>query len=988
MGWLCGIIAMAVYLSTAERSAGWWDTGEFVASAYKLQIVHQPGAPLFLMLQNIFSNFAGGDVEQIAFWMNAGSAVCSGLTITFLFWTISALGRKCCGDAADRYTFPILLAATVGALAFSFTDTFWYSAVESEVYAMSSLCTAAVVWLALKWERRADQPGAVRWLLAIAYVMGLSIGVHLLNLLTVPAIALWVYFRKSSTINSRGIAKTLFIGMLVLALILWGVIQYALRGAAWIELLFVNQLGLPFGSGIGVFIMVVLLILIYGICHSHKRGKPMMNAFFLGLSLVFFGFSSYSLLPIRAQTAISLNNNAPTDIFSLLGYLSREQYQTEPLLKGPSFDADIIGVNKTTAYRQGDVTYEPFEQTSSYRYGKETLFPRLYSPNHAAFYQSYLDLRPGESPHFGHNLRFFFDYQVGHMYNRYFMWNFAGRQNHLQGHGDGMRGNWVSGLSSLDHQRIPGLNAYEQSFDAYSGSQHYFFIPLVFGLLGGLFQWKRNPRDLFVVACLFFFTGLAIVLYLNQTPMQPRERDYAYAGSFYVFAIWIGLGALWVCRGLRRIAISRGRFLPECVSLSLLTIPVLMLVQNWESHDRSDRKLPREMAINVLNSCEPNAILFTYADNDTFPLWYVQEVEGVRPDVRILNYGYLQSDWYVKQALQDQNASSALPLGFAYEKVKKGVRDGLPVMDFGIDGYSDVQDLLEVMLSDDPRNMVQDADGQFHNVLPNRKMALQVDKEQVKRYQQFPEEWNEHIVEQMQWEFPNEVVSRAELSVLSLLVHNNWKRPVYFTTMSSPRVFMGLDRYLSAEGLVYKLLPIAGQPDGEGSDLVDAERIYQNATKRFSWSSLAELSYLDTDSNTYFENWIYPDVYVTGLKALMERGEKEKAKELVFKALAFQPRHGGGMRQRYSNAWVVDTLLKVGERGDAIRLTKKEFDEVEKHLEYQLEVRHQGGQVDAQVVRLGGMTLDRYRGILPELSERELDAQYEHMLSRYRDAWL
>lgn len=929
------------------------------------------------MLQNVFSNFAGGDVERIAFWMNAGSAVCSGLTITFLFWTISALGRKCCGDAADRYTFPILLAATVGALTFSFTDTFWYSAVESEVYAMSSLCTAVVVWLALKWERRADEPGALRWLLAIAYVMGLSIGVHLLNLLTVPAIALWVYFRKSKTINSRGMAKTLFIGTLVLALILWGVIQYALRGAAWVELLLVNQFGLPFGSGIGVFIVVLLLMLIYGIHHSHRAEKPMLNAFFLGLSLVFFGFSSYSLLPIRAQTAISLNNNAPTDIFSLLGYLSREQYQTEPLLKGPSFDADITGVNKTTGYRQGEATYEPFEQTSSYRYGKETLFPRLYSPNHAAFYQSYLDLRPGESPRFGHNLRFFFDYQVGHMYNRYFMWNFAGRQNHLQGHGEGMHGNWVSGLSSLDHQRIPVLNAYERSFDAYSGSQHYFFIPLVLGLLGGLFQWKRNPRDLFVVACLFFFTGLAIVLYLNQTPMQPRERDYAYAGSFYVFAIWIGLGALWVCRGLRRIAIARFRFLSEYVSLGLLTIPVLMLAQNWESHDRSDRK-----------SCEPNAILFTYADNDTFPLWYVQEVEGVRPDVRILNYGYLQSDWYVKQALQDQNASSALPLGFAYEKVKKGVRDGLPVMDFGIDGYSDVQDLLEVMLSDDPRNMVQDADGQSHNVLPNRKMALQVDKEQVKRYQQFPEEWNEHIVEQMQWEFPNEVVSRAELSVLSLLVHNNWKRPVYFTTMSSPRVFMGLDRYLSAEGLVYKLLPIARQPDGEGSDLVDAERIYQNATKRFSWSSLAELSYLDTDSNTYFENWIYPDVYVTGLKALMERGEKEKAKELVFKALAFQPRHGGGMRQRYSNAWVVDTLLKVGERGDAIRLTKKEFDEVEKHLEYQLEVRHQGGQVDAQVVRLGGMTLDRYRGILPELSERELDAQYGHMLSRYRDAWL
>lgn len=986
LGWLCGFIAMLVYFMTADRSTSWWDTGEFIASAYKLEIVHQPGAPLFLMLQNLFSNLAFGDVQRIAFWMNVGSAICSGLTITFLFWTITALARKALGR---EQLYPIFLSGAVGALAYSFTDTFWYSAVESEVYAMSSLCTAVVFWLALKWERRADEPRADRWLLVIAYVMGLSIGVHLLNLLTIPAIALLVYFRKTKAVRWQGVIKSLGWGVLILAVILWGVIQYSVRGAALFDLFFVNTLGLPVGSGIVVFVVGLLILLVYGIYFSIQHSKPIMNLVLLGFCLVIFGFSSYSLLPIRAQTTISLNNNAPDNVFSLLGYLSREQYQSEPLWKGPTYDAQVVGVEQDRSYRKEDGAYVPFDRYAGYQYDKEMLFPRVYSNKHADYYRQYLGLSPDESPTFYDNLRFLFGYQLGHMYTRYFMWNFVGRQNDEPSHVGPTKGNWVSGIGFLDNLRLPGFREHKQLFDKEPSRNAYFFLPLALGVLGVFYQLRRRRRDLLIVGLLFFFTGVAIVLYLNQTPLQPRERDYAYAGSFYVFAIWIGLGVLGVYEWLKRLPTGTAQQLSKVGSFGLLAIPILLLLQNWDDHDRSDRKLSREVALNVLNSCEPNAILFSYADNDTFPLWYLQEVEGIRPDVRVLNYGYLQSDWYVQQAMTDINESSALPLGFASEKVKKGVRDGIPVMDFGIEGYSDLGQIVEVMLSDDKRNMVQRTDGSYQNIMPNSKLELKIDKDRVLQHQNVPDQWQGHIADYMQWDFPDHMVSRSELSLMSLLLHNNWERPIYFTSISPSSVFMGMDRYLASEGLVYKLLPVElGQDDGVSS-LVNTDRIHRHAVDNFQWSGLQEQGQLDTDSNVYFENWVYPHVYVDGLTGLLKQGQMEKAKELAIAAFEFQPASGGSMRQRYSNTVVVDTLVEVGESDRATSLAQKELHEIRKHMDYQLAITQQNRTVfDLSTVRLGLAALERYEPILQKLGNERLRSEAAQLRGRYHEVWL
>lgn len=988
LGWLCGGMALFVYCMTADRSTSWWDTGEFIASAYKLQIVHQPGAPLFLMLQNLFSNLALGDVERIAFWMNFGSAVCSGLTITFLFWTITALARKLMGRGSDQNSFLIFLSGAVGALAFSLTDTFWYSAVESEVYAMSSLCTAVVFWLALKWERRADEPDADRWLLAIAYVMGLSIGVHLLNLLTIPAIALLIYFRKTKRVDWRGMVKAGGWGILVLAVILWGIIQYAVFGAAQVELFLVNVVGLPLGWGIALFILGGVSLWGYGVYLSHRQAKPIMNVVLLGLGLVFFGFSSYSLLPIRAQTDISLNNNAPDNVFSFLGYLSREQYQSEPLWKGPTYDAKIVDVERKKTYRKEDGRYVPLESYAGYRYDKETLFPRVYSDKHAEFYRHYLGLGPGESPGLVDNLRFLFGYQLGHMYTRYFLWNFVGRQNDEPGHVGAEKGNWVSGVGLLDNFRLPGFASYKTLFEHQPSYNTYFFLPLVLGIIGAVFQWRRSKRDGLIVGLLFFFTGAAIVLYLNQTPMQPRERDYAYAGSFYVFGIWIGLGVLGVHAWLQRWRLTATPLVGRFALLMLLGIPALLFTQNLDDHNRSERMLTREMARNLLHSCEPNAILFSYADNDTFPLWYLQEVEGVRPDVRVLNYGYLQSDWYVKQAMEDRNESAALPLGFAYDKVKKGVRDGIPVMDFGIEGFSDLEQIVKVMLSDDKRNMVQTVRGEFQQVMPNSKLELPIDKEQVLAHQQVPEQWQDAIADYMRWEFPEQTVSRAELSLMALLVHNNWERPIYFTSISPSHIFMGLDRYLASEGLVYKLLPVELGQDADRVSLVNTDRIYQNATSKFQWTTLEHLGHLDTDSNAYFENWIFPEVYMTGLESLVKQNRMDQAKELADRALAFQPSVGGSVRQRYSNTVIVDTLVRLGESDRASALAKKELAEVGKHLDYQMAVAQQGGRIDPTTVRVGMAALARYEPVLERLDQPDLITEFHRLKRRYDAVWL
>ncbi|OYD40598.1 glycosyltransferase family 117 protein [Sphingobacterium cellulitidis] len=993
LGWLCGFIAFLVYFMTVDQTTSWWDTGEFIAASDKLEIVHQPGAPLFLLIQNIFSNLAFGNKEMVAYWMNIGAAICSALTIVFLFWTITALARKLLigKNEGNKLQFiQIFAAGIVGSLAYSFTDSFWYSAVESEVYAMSSLCTAIVFWLALKWERRADEPDSNKWLLLIAYVMGLSIGVHLLNLLTIPALALLVYFRKSKQVTWGGAAKTLGWGVLILAFILWGVIQYSVKIASQFDLFFVNSLGLPFGSGITFFVLLLVTGAVFGIVYSIKRNKPILNLIILGTCLVFFGFTSFSMLLIRSQTNITLNNNDPDNVFSFLGYLSREQYQSEPLFKGPNFNSQITDVKASVGYRKDETKYSKFENFKGYEYDKEVLFPRLYSSKHAAFYKQYLHLADGEDPTFLDNMKFFFNYQVGHMYSRYFMWNFVGRQNDVPSQGELTAGNWISGINFLDELRLPGVNSISDSMRKDPSRNTYFFLPLLLGIAGLIWQAKRNQQDATIVGLLFFFTGLAIVLYLNQTPLQPRERDYSYAGSFYVFAIWIGLGVLGIIDFLNKRSKASIKVITySSVAFSMLAGPVLLIKENWNDHDRSGRRMSREVALNTLNSCEPNAILFTYADNDTFPLWYLQEVEGVRTDVRVLNYGYLASDWYVKQALEDVNQSKALPIAFDFDKVKKGVRDVIQVVDLGIEGYSDVEELLAVMLSDDNKNKLQTNSGEFINVMPNKKLQLKINKQKALENANIPAEWQEYIPEYMQWELKDNMVTRADLSLMSILVNNEWKRPVYFVSISAPIISMGMEKYLASEGLVSKLMPVDMGQSSNGSGLINAEKIYDNAINKFQWSNINSLEHFDVDSNQYYENWVFPNVYTDGMQTLLNQGKMKEAKELALQAYDFQPKETKSMRQAYYNSVLLDTLVKVKEVDRAKLLAGKQLKAIQENLDYQLAIYEKVSSGYNQIaIQLGLYALDQYVPILKELGDEKLLAEASRMDKKYKSIWM
>lgn len=993
LGWLCALIAFVLYAFTVDQSISWWDTGEFIAASDKLEIVHQPGAPLFLLVQNLFSNLALGNKEYVAVWMNLGSAFCSALTIMFLFWTITALARKLLlgkTEGNSLQNMQIFAAGAVGALAYAFTDSFWYSAVESEVYAMSSLCTAIVFWLALKWESRADEPDSNKWLLLIAYVMGLSIGVHLLNLLTIPALALLIYFRKSEQVTWKGAVKSFAWGVLALAFILWGVIQYSVKIAAGFDLFFVNSLGMPFGSGIVLFVLLLVSAAVFGIMYSIRKNKPILNLLILGTCLVFFGFTSFSMIIIRAQTNITLNNNDPDNAYSFLGYLSREQYQSEPLFKGPTFNSKITDVNESVGYRKDTEQYEQFENVKGYKYDKEVLFPRLYSQKHTEFYKQYLNLKDGEDPSFLDNMKFFFNYQVGHMYSRYFMWNFVGRQNDTSSQGELTAGNWISGINFLDELRLPGMDAISDRMKEDPSRNTYFFLPLLLGIAGLIWQAKRSQRDATIVGLLFFFTGLAIVLYLNQTPLQPRERDYSYAGSFYVFAIWIGLGVLGLIDFMqKRSKLSIRAITYTTVAFAMLAGPVLLVKENWDDHDRSGRNMTREVALNTLNSCEPNAILFTYADNDTFPLWYLQEVEGVRTDVRVLNYGYLGSDWYVKQAMEDVNQSKALPIAFDFNKVKKGVRDVIQVVDLGIEGYTDVDQLLDVMLSDDNRNKLETSDGRFVNVMPTNKLQLKIDKEKALKNANIPVEWQQFIPEHMQWELKENLVTRADLSLMSILVNNNWERPIYFVSLSAAAISMGMDKYLASEGLVSKLMPVDMGQSSKGNGLINADKIYDNAIHKFEWSNINKLEHFDVDSNQYYEGWIYPNVYTDGMQALVNQGKLKEARELALQAYDFQPKETKSMRQTYYNTVLVDTLLKVKEVDRAKMLAGRQLEAIKENLDYQLAIFQKVNRgYDSISIQLGLAALDQYVPILKELGDEQLMAEASRLDKKYKAVWL
>jgi hypothetical protein len=852
VGWVVFAIATTVYLMTLEPTASWWDCGEYIATAYKLQVGHPPGAPLFQLLGRFFSLFAFGNVKNVALMVNIMSGLSSSFTILFLYWSITMLAKKVYvkneGDIMTAgQSWAVIGAGVVGSLAYTFTDSFWFSAVEGEVYAMSSFFTAVVFWSILRWEEVADQRHGYRWLLLIAYMMGLSIGVHLLNLLAIPAIV-YIYYYKKYTYTPKGFAIAGILSILIIALIMYLIIPGIVQLAGNFELFFVNTIGLPFNSGTIIYFVVVLSVILGGLYYTRKKGKTVLNTAILAMTFILIGYSSFFILVIRANADTPINENAPKDAISLLSYLNREQYGTWPLLYGQYYNAPRVD------FKDGNPVYEKDVAKGKYvikddRKGTVpvyderfmTIFPRMWSnqkPAHITLYKQYggdkgipikVENQDGTTdilykPTFGENLKFFFTYQVNFMYFRYFMWNFSGRQNNIESQGEIEHGNWITGIGFIDNWRLGNQSNLPESMHNPAHTK-FFMLPLLLGLLGFFFHLNKSKQDTWVVFLLFFMTGIAIIIYLNQTPLQPRERDYSYAGSFYAFAIWIGLGVLALYEMLQKYMTKKVVAAGVVTLISLLLVPTIMAVQGWDSHDRSGKYAARDFARMYLESCAPNAILFTNGDNDTFPLWYVQEVEGIRTDVRVVNYMLSSGDWYVDQMFQKVYDSDPLPLSIPREFYARGDQNYVPVFD-RFNKRVNVKEVVDFVKSNDKRSQVPLQDGTWVNYVPTKKLQLPIDKEAVLKSGTVRPEDADKIVDTIEWNLKQNALYRSDLMLLDLIATNNWKRPIYFANPNSVKSVFDVDKYCHLEGVVYRFEPKPAPDYISKVGGVDPERCY------------------------------------------------------------------------------------------------------------------------------------------------------------------
>jgi len=898
LGWVSFAIALFVYLLTLEPTVSLWDCGEFIASSYKLQVGHPPGAPLFMILGRVFSLFTS-NTEKVAMMINAVSAFASAFTILFLFWTISHLLKKIILDAsesASRANMIIVLGASfVGAMAYTFSDTFWFSAVEGEVYATSSLFTALVFWAILKWENVADEPGANRWLILIAYLIGLSIGVHLLNLLAIPAIVLVYYFKKSPQVTRNGILKALGVSVLILLLIMYGIIPGIVKVATVVEKFFTNTVGLHYNVGVVIYVFLLLGALIYGIYRTQFLKKNILwNTILLAITVIVIGYSSYALIVIRSLAGPPMNENRPENVFALLSYLNREQYGDRPLIMGHQYNAkveDLVYKKPVYILNKEENKYEiAYRKPEVVMEGSKVLLPRMYSRNgtHRQAYQEFGTINDPANPSFIDNLEFLFRYQIGHMYLRYFMWNFAGRQNDIQGHGNVLNGNWISGISFLDSARIGPQKMLPDEMRKHPARNTYFFLPLLLGLVGLFFQLDKRPRDFLVVMSLFLLTGVAIVIYLNQTPYQPRERDYAFAGSFYAFAIWIGMGVAGLSQVLHsKLNANLSAILATLISL--VTVPALMATQNWDDHDRSGRYTARDIAKNYLNSCSKDAVLFTVGDNDTFPLWYVQDVEGVREDVRIVNMMLFNMDWNIDQARWKNYDSEPLP--FTIPQAKYEAIPGNSIFVREHKQWATTDYMLNFMKSDNPDTKVKLRNGQKVNFIPTNQLILQVDSATVVSNGTVAPEDASKVEKQIPILLePNGQILKNNLAQLDIISSNKWKRPIYYTSGGFDGS-LGLEEFYRNEGLAFRLVPVKTPFE---SILVmgdiDIDTLYNKLMNQFEWGRMnAEDVQLDYYTIRTMSVIRFRNTYTRLAMLLLQDGDRERAVEVLDRCMELAP---------------------------------------------------------------------------------------------------
>lgn len=990
-GWFCFLVAAVTYILTLEPGVSLWDAGEFIAAAHKMQIVHQPGAPLFLMLEKFFSLLAFGDQTRVAYFMNLGSAVASAFTILFLFWTITALARKLLVPKTEPMSkssiFRIMSAGVVGALAYTFSDSFWFSAVESEVYALSSLFTAVVFWAMLKWEASAEEPGSDRWLLFIAYMMGLSIGIHLLNLLTIPALAVLYYFRKTPQPSRSGMLKALFTGILILAVIQYGIIQYLVAIGAYFDLFFVNTLGTGFGIGAIVFAVLLIAGFVAGIRYSIKNRKRVLNLGLLSAALLIFGYCSFAMIIIRAQANPNLNNNDPDNAFSFLGYLNREQYGDRPLLSGPNYNSQPNEMKEgATLYRKGAEQYEPAGKKMSYGYDRTTFLPRMHSDRdgHPDFYKEWMRFDDSHFPSVVDNLGFLFSYQIGHMYFRYFLWNFVGRQNDTQGFGSYFEGNWLSGIKALDALRLGNQDHLPPSITDNDGYNRFYFLPFILGIIGMIWHYKRNKGDAIIILLLFFFTGIAIVLYLNQTPLEPRERDYAFTGSFYAFAIWIGLSVLAIQQWLAK-KLSEKSAILLALGFTMLAAPVLMAAEGWDDHNRAGKWMAHHLAKNYLESLAPNAILFTYGDNDTYPLWYIQEVEQVRPDVRLVNLSLFDAEWYINGMKRPQNAAAALPISMNEKQYAKGTRDVMYYQDYKIEGDVELKTILDLLLSDNPEDKLQMQDGSMENFLPTKNFRLNVNKNDVLKHKVVVPQDSAKVADALTWTYNKGFVTKGTLAMFDILVHNNWERPIYFTAGMPPEQFNGLNRYLYNEGLVMRLMPLKTDPARQGP-LTNPEALFENLNSRFTWDTLNRKGYVDPESRRQLSN--LTNIFNSGIEGLIAEGKIEKAKILVRKYFEVMPQPIQSMFTAGGKVVLAEHLYELNDAERAAATIRQAADYIERELIYVADVStSKSSFVGGQEVQLGfslwNQMIQTAQRSQNEALSSELERRYKGLEGRF-----
>ena len=1047
LGWLTFMVAAFVYCSTIEPTASFWDCHEFITTGYKLEVGHPPGAPFFMLTANLFSQFAS-DPTQVAKMVNTMSALLSATTILFLFWSITHLARKLILKDWSEMTMGKLIAieasGLVGALIYTFSDTFWFSAVEGEVYAYSSAFTAIVFWLILKWEDHADEPHSDRWLVLIAYMTGLSIGVHLLNLLCIPAIVLVYCYRRYPHIELKGSLLALLASFVIVAGVLYGVVPGIITVAGWFELLFVNQLGCPFNTGEIVYIILLVAIVIWAIYESYtdrnfKRqnllfvlsvgmlGVPfrgmgwgaaivgiiILAAIYFGLNyrkktdkqlvpvvsarfkntallcmlMLMIGYSSYAVIVIRSAANPPMDQNSPEDVFTLGSYLSRDQYGDSPLLYGQAYTSqvafDVDGNMCIPKRKEGAAIWQRKEKASDTEkdsyfvvshkdklvYAQNMLFPRMHSSAHAQAYESWLGGvtgtnvpydRCGEQvtvkmPTQWDNIRFFLSYQCNFMYWRYFMWNFAGRQNDMQGSGEPEHGNWITGISFIDNWMLGDQSKLPQELKDNKGHNVFYCLPLLLGLIGLFWQaWRgqRGIRQFWVVFFLFFMTGLAIVLYLNQTPQQPRERDYAYAGSFYAFAIWCGLGVLALYDMLKKKLKTNDVALASVIGVACLLVPIQMASQTWDDHDRSGRYTCRDFGQNYLMTLQDkgNPIIFTNGDNDTFPLWYNQETEGFRTDARVCNLSYLQTDWYIDQMKRPAYDSPSVPITWPRLAFCSGTNDYIqvdPSLKQQVQNfYKEHPAEARAQFGDQPfevknimKYWVRTKNSDMH-VIPTDTLYLTIDKEAVKKSGMMMA--CDTIPDRMVISLAGKrALYKNDLMMLEMLAQCNWTRPLYVAATVGSDNYMNLGDNFVQEGLAYRITPFTTNKPGAKN--FDTEKTYNNVMNRFKFGGLDKKG-LYIDETIMRMCYTHRHLFAQLALALIQEGKNDKALKVLRKAEKSIPEYNVPNTFVSGSADLARAYAIIGCKADAARILRQVWNNAKQYADYY--VSQEGSRFD------------------------------------------